>query len=180
MPSCDDAERVGEIVAQRMTRFGAQPSDVARRVVARQRREIHQRDRAEQPRGLPFLLDGAARGDGRRAALDGAPIDANRPHDVEVERHSGIAFDVVVWKRARRCDERRAARAIARRRTPRCRGIDSRFGFAVMEPPVRHGIGRKSAAPVVAMYAFAHAVTRAGRRAGTNRVSKGLHRLGGL
>ena len=55
------------------------------------------------------------------------------------------------------------------------RGIDSRFGFAVIGPPVRHGIERRGGAPVVPMYALAHAVTRAFRRAGTNRVSKGLH-----
>ena len=94
-----------EVVAQRMARLGAQAPDVARRVVAGERREVHQRDRAQQPRGLPLLLHRAPRGHRRRAALDGAAIDANRAHDVEVERHSRIALDVIRRQRPRRRDE---------------------------------------------------------------------------
>ena len=100
-----DAERVGEVVAQRMARLGAEAPHVARRVVAGERREIDQRDGAQQPRRLPLLLHGAARRNRRGAALDGAAIHANRAHDVEVERHARIALDVIRGQRPRRRDE---------------------------------------------------------------------------
>src|SRR6185295_4954505 len=69
-----DAERVDEVRADGAPRFGAEPDDVPRGVVALERRQVHAGDRAEQPRGLPFLLDGAARGDRGRAPLHRAAV----------------------------------------------------------------------------------------------------------
>src|ERR1700720_2250309 len=87
-----DAERVDQILAQRATRLGTQAQHVARSVVTLQGREIHARDRPQEPRGLPFLLYGAARGDSGGAAFDSAAIDAQRADDIEIERHAGIAI----------------------------------------------------------------------------------------
>src|SRR5882762_101467 len=87
-----DAERVDQVLAQRATGLGAEPQHVAGRVVALQRRQVHAGDRAQQPRGLPFLLYGTARWDGGGAAFHGAAIDAQRADDVEIERQTGIAI----------------------------------------------------------------------------------------
>ena len=61
----------------------------------RQRRQVHQRDRAQQPRGLPLLLHRAARRNRRGAALDGAAVHADRPDRVEVERLPRISRHAV-------------------------------------------------------------------------------------
>src|SRR5206468_10580206 len=74
----------------------AQPPDIAGGVVAGERGEIDQRDRAEQPPRLPLLLDRAARRDGGGASLDGAAVHAERADDVEVERGARIPLDVIV------------------------------------------------------------------------------------
>jgi hypothetical protein len=100
------AERLDEIRAQRVPRLGAQPPHVARRVIAAERGEVHERDGAQQPRRLPFLLHRPACAQRRGTTLDGASIYAKAANDVEVERNSRIAFDSVTGKRARRCDER--------------------------------------------------------------------------
>jgi hypothetical protein len=104
-PEVGDAERVGDVVAQRMPGFGAKTSHVPRCVIARQRRQIDQRDGAQQPRGLPFFLYRPARRQGCGPALDSAPIYPDRAHDVEIERHSRISLDVSDRKRTRRRDE---------------------------------------------------------------------------
>src|SRR5690606_35766909 len=58
-----DAECLDEVLTQRATRLRAQPSHVAGGVVTRERREVDERDRAQQPRRLPLLLDRATRRD---------------------------------------------------------------------------------------------------------------------
>ena len=73
-----------------MARLGAQPPHVAGRVVAGERGEIDQRDRAQQPRRLPLLLDRAPRRDRRRAPLDGAAVHADGADDVEVQRNPWV------------------------------------------------------------------------------------------
>ena len=57
-------EGLQQIVPHRSQRLGAEPAHVTRCVVARKRCEVHERDRAEQPCGLPLLLYGASRAEG--------------------------------------------------------------------------------------------------------------------
>src|SRR5881396_1575293 len=71
-------------------RLGAQAEHVGRSVVALERGQVHAGDRAQEPRGLPFFLDGASRRDRSGAALHRAAIHAQRPHQVEVERRARI------------------------------------------------------------------------------------------
>ena len=66
-----DTARFKKVGAHRRFRLGAEPLHVPGRVVARERREVDERHRLEEPGELPLLLHGAARADGRGAALDG-------------------------------------------------------------------------------------------------------------
>jgi hypothetical protein len=54
-----------------LARLGAEAAHAAGRVVARQRGQVDQRDRAGEPGGLIGLLDRAPSRQGRRAAFDG-------------------------------------------------------------------------------------------------------------
>ena len=81
-----------------MHRLRAQTADVACGVVAGKRREIDQRDRAQQPPRLPLLLYGAAPRQRRGATLDRAAVDPLREYEVEIERHARVAGDVVARK----------------------------------------------------------------------------------
>jgi hypothetical protein len=78
-----------------MARLGAEAPHVARRVVAGERGEVDERDRAQQPRGLPLLLHRAARAHGGGTPLDGAAVHADGAHHVEVEGGAGIALDML-------------------------------------------------------------------------------------
>jgi len=84
------AQGVEQVAADRVLRLGAQPEHVGRRVVALECGQVHAGDRAQQPGGLPFLLDGAAGRDGSRPALDSAAVDPQGAHQVQVERGAGI------------------------------------------------------------------------------------------
>ena len=84
-----------------MHRLGAQTADIPGGVVAGKRREIDQRNRAQQPARLPLFFHRATAGECRRTTLDRAAIDALREHEVEIERHARIASDVVARDFAR-------------------------------------------------------------------------------
>ncbi len=73
-----EAERGEEVVAQGAARLGAEAADALGRVVAGERGEIDAGQRLHQPGGLVFLLDRAAGGQRRGAALDRARVDARR------------------------------------------------------------------------------------------------------
>ncbi len=111
------AQRLQQILAHRMARLGAEAQDPPGRVVARQRREIDQRDGAEQPARLPGGLDRAASRNGGRAAFHRAPIDPDVPDPPQIERHAGVPRK--------------------RRRRLRGRGRSLRLGG-----PVPRGLGR--------------------------------------
>ena len=83
-----------------------------RGVITLERGEVDAGDGPQQPRGLPFLFDGAPRGKGGGATLDRAAVDAQRQHRVEIERRTRVPV------RARRlpCGVRRRSRRLAGRR----------------------------------------------------------------
>ncbi len=76
--------------SQRAAGLGAEALDALGGVVAGERGEVHAGDGAEQPGGLPVLLDGAAGADGGGAALDGAGVDADLFDPADVERDAVI------------------------------------------------------------------------------------------
>src|SRR2546428_10601613 len=86
------AQRLEEVAADRPLCLGAQPQHVGRSVVALERREVDAGDGAEQPGGLPFLLDGAPGRDGGGAPLHGRAVHAHRADPVEVERDARVAL----------------------------------------------------------------------------------------
>ena len=67
-----DLQSFDEVVFEWAAGFGAEAFDALGGVVAGERGEVHAGDGAEQPGGLPVLLDAAAGADGGGAALDGA------------------------------------------------------------------------------------------------------------
>src|SRR3989442_1611460 len=85
------AQRLEQVAADRLLRLGAEPQHVAGGVVALERREGDAGDGAEQPGGLPFLLDGAPRGDRGGASLHRRAVHAHRADPVEVERGTRVA-----------------------------------------------------------------------------------------
>jgi hypothetical protein len=98
-PELLDAERLLDVLADGTAGFSAQPPHEAWRIVAGEGRQVHQRDGPEQPGGLPFPLHRPPRRDRRRAALDGAPVDADGAHDVQVECRARVALDVLARDR---------------------------------------------------------------------------------
>src|SRR5438445_609036 len=84
--------RVARSPVPRITFRGAQPQHVGRGVVALEGREVDAGDGAEQPGGLPFLLDGAPGRDGGGAPLHGRAVHAHRADPVEVERDARVAL----------------------------------------------------------------------------------------
>src|SRR5262245_28515631 len=95
------AQRFEQIAAYGLTRFCAKPAHVARSVVTLQRGQIDERDRAEQPGGLPLLLHSATGWNRRRAPLDCAPVHAHVAHPVELEWNARVS--VVMRFRAPAC-----------------------------------------------------------------------------
>ena len=93
-----EAEGGEEVVAQRAARLGAEAADALGRVVAGERGEIDAGQRLHQPGGLVFLLDRAAGGQRRGAALDRAGVDADALEPGGVERNARIARPVVALK----------------------------------------------------------------------------------
>ena len=90
-PQVGGAERVEQIGPHGTLRLGAQPQHVGRRVVALERGQVHAGDGAQQPGGLPFLLDGASGRDGGGAALHGAAVDVQGADEIQVEGNARIA-----------------------------------------------------------------------------------------
>ncbi len=90
-----DLESLDEVVFEGAAGFGAQTLHALGGVIAGERREVHAGDGAEQPGGLPVLLDAAAGADGGGAALDGGGVDADLFDPADVER------DAVVRRRVR-------------------------------------------------------------------------------
>ena len=90
-----EAERGEKLVAQRPARLGAEAAHALGRVVAGERGQVDAGHRLHEPGGLVFLLDRAAGGQRRRAALDGARVDADALEPVGSERHARIAGAIV-------------------------------------------------------------------------------------
>ena len=76
--------------SQRAAGLGAEALDALGGVVAGERGEVHAGDGAEQPGGLPVLLDAAAGADGGGAALDGGGVDADLFDPADVERDAAV------------------------------------------------------------------------------------------
>ena len=87
-----NAEGLDELALKRIARLGAETLDALGGIVAAEGGQIHAGDGAEQPRGLIFFFDGAARGVGLRSALDGAGVDADFLDPVEIEGNAAIGF----------------------------------------------------------------------------------------
>jgi hypothetical protein len=87
-----DAETVENILTHRMARLGAESLDAAGRVVAVERRQVHERDGFEEPCRLPVLLHRTARADGRGAALERRAVHAHALDHIEVEREARVAI----------------------------------------------------------------------------------------
>ena len=101
-PKVADAQRLDQVRPQRCARLGAQAPDPAGRVVAVQRRKVDATDRLQQPRRLPVLLHGAARGQGSGPALHRAEIDPHRIDQIAIQGRARIARFGRPWLR-RRC-----------------------------------------------------------------------------
>ena len=88
-------KRGEQVVAQRPARFGAEPADAARRVVAGERRQVDAGHRLHEPGRLIGLLHRAPRDKRRRAPLDRARVDADALEPGGIERRSRIAGTIV-------------------------------------------------------------------------------------
>src|SRR6185312_12742742 len=94
-----DLESLDEMVFERAAGFGAETLDALGGVVAGERGEVHAGDGAEEPGGLPVLLDAAAGADGAGAALDGGGVNADLFHPADVERNLVVRREVAAVKR---------------------------------------------------------------------------------
>ena len=148
-----DAQAGLQVGTHRLQGLGAQPAHAARRVVARQRREVDALHRLEQPRGLEFLLHAAACRQTLHAAGHGRRIDAHGGHAVEIERRAFIARHTrcasvdAHWNATpgRRVARPRCARGLAL--TPRCASAGpTRKPFRISGPVAtgRSGCGGRS------------------------------------
>jgi len=99
------AQRLEDFLAQGPARFGAQPADPARRIVATQGRQIDAGHGLEQPGRLPVLLDRPAGSQSGGAALDGAAVDARIAQPREVERHTLVARGLALAGLPATCDD---------------------------------------------------------------------------
>ena len=127
-----EAERGDEFVVERPARLGAQAAHAARRVVAGERRQVEAGQRAHQPRGLVVLLDRAASGQARGAALDGAGVDGDRLEPRRFERDAGVAQTIVARRGGRRRD---LARLVQDR--PPCRDLGAQSVDITASPALR-------------------------------------------
>ena len=73
-----------------LSRFGAKPADAFVGIISRESRQIHARDGAQQPCGLPFFFYGPARDMGLRATLDCAGVDANLLYPIQIKRNAPV------------------------------------------------------------------------------------------
>ena len=85
-----DTEFLHEILLERLSRLPAQSSHALIRVIARECCQIHARDRAQEPRSLPFFLDGAACHLRLGAAFHGSRVHANVLQPVQIERNADV------------------------------------------------------------------------------------------
>ena len=88
-----EAEAGDDVIAQRALRLGAEAVDAARRVVTRQGREVDALEGLHKPCGLVVLLDRAACGEARGAALRGGEVHLHVLEPVEGQGCSGVARD---------------------------------------------------------------------------------------
>ncbi len=79
-----------DFLLERLARFGAEPKHALVGVVTRKRGEVHARDGAQQPRGLPLFFHRAASPQRLRAALHGAGVHANGIHPIQVQRNAAV------------------------------------------------------------------------------------------
>ena len=100
------AERVENVMADRVNGLGAKALDAACRVVAVQGRQVDAGQSLEEPGGLRVLLHRAAAGQGGHAALACRKVDALVHHPAEVELHARIARPAMIGG-MRRCVDRR-------------------------------------------------------------------------
>jgi len=80
-----DSEFLDNVVLNGLTGFGTKAANTLVCVITVERREIHARDGAKEPRNLPIFFHGAPRDERCGAALDGAGIYADALHPVEVQ-----------------------------------------------------------------------------------------------
>src|SRR4029078_5335829 len=80
------------------------PPPRARRIVARECRQIDAGDRAQQPGGLPILLDCAPAWQGGGAALNCATVDSRILDPTQLQWAAGVAIGV--------CDRRKRRDAL--------------------------------------------------------------------
>ena len=135
-----------------LARLAAEPAHPLLGVVAGERGQVDAGDRLEQPGRLPVLLDRAAGGERRGAALDRRGVGGDGHHLVEVERHAGVA-DV--------CQAGRGAGAFTSRAPSSARALAAR------DPCHLGGVARQPAAARAASTS-----ARSGRRGG--RRSSGI------
>src|SRR5579871_5490061 len=85
-----DAQPPYQVLLDRMNALGAQAAHALLGVVAREGRQVHAGDCAQQPRDLPVFLHRAAQDVALRAPFHGAGVDPHLPHPVEIQRNAAI------------------------------------------------------------------------------------------
>src|SRR5882724_8585920 len=85
-----NAKLLHDSLLEGLARFGAKPKHALVSIVTGKRGEVHARNGAQQPRGLPFFLHRASSHQGLRAALHGAGVHADGIHPIQVERYAAV------------------------------------------------------------------------------------------
>src|SRR6266850_5680356 len=85
-----DTKLLHDFLLDGLARFGTEPKYAFIRVVTRKRGEVHARDGAEQPRGLPLFFHRTASHQGLRAALHGAGVHANGIYPIYIQRNAAV------------------------------------------------------------------------------------------
>ena len=85
-------QRVDDILAQGLPGFGAQPRNLARRVIASQGGQVDHGDGSQQPSRLPGFLDAAPRRERGCPPLGGAQVDLCSAHPAHIQRDARISF----------------------------------------------------------------------------------------
>jgi hypothetical protein len=85
-----DAQLLEEFRFDRLPRFGAQALHAFVGIVARERRQVHAADGAEEPGDLPIFFHRPARDQGGSAAFDSGGIHADGFDPVEIERGAPV------------------------------------------------------------------------------------------
>ena len=86
----------------RITRFGTQTIHLAAGIVTRQRGQIHQRNRLQQPCRLIIFLHGTTRAKFAGAFLHAIGIYANIIDQPQIQFHTGIAHNHMIVRNHRR------------------------------------------------------------------------------